>query len=713
MKFLKTALSLILVFSMVMSMSSIGAYAEESSESSYVPTNPYVLNYSSDNVIEGYEDFDVPRFYYSPYRINIKVWNDRTDRIQTWDWCTASVLNMINTSKIGTVANPTGPYASIPVYCVDAFTDGVKGYEYRRVNLEDSKYFSDVVSGRVRAIYMNSFPYIDDMSAITQAVNEWIASDEERSNTYAPVQELNHYEVISATQGVIWTITNGSPKGGTGFFGLAPYLGTDDIKGFVGYGEDVDETWYAANCIYNLKGNPRPGASADEDYSQGTSEYTANNILAVARYLESLAPMSPRDTVISEAAFGAADVSYVQETDGTYTAVIEAEVSAEIDDATDNLTLTAVSADLVSEPVDVVNGTNTYELTIRGMAAPAEIVLNIDGVQCAADVFLFDPLNGRDASQTMAGYDSSALPVHAETDPIIPTFILPETGGISVNGVKVWNDSNDKDQIRPESIEVELYADGVKFLTQTVTAGKDGSWSFSFNNLPAVNENQTEIVYTVKEAAVDGYTSEVTGDVGNGFVITNSHTPAPPQIPETPVYPEVEYTSVSVSKVWEGDTAETRPAEITVQLLRDGKPFGTAVKLNDGNQWTHVWNYLIEGYSYSVQEIDVPEGYTSVVAGSDTSYVITNTVIPEDPKEDPVITPEDPDTPAGGMEVDDPLFGLDEDGIPRDYLDIGDPDVPKTADETNMNIWMLIAFLSGMVLAVSAVSERRQKKHNA
>ena len=277
-----------------------------------------------------------------------------------------------------------------------------------------------------------------------------------------------------------------------------------------------------------------------------------------------------------------------------------------------------------------------------------------------------------------------------------------------MNGVKVWNDSNDKDQIRPESIEVELYADGVKVLTQTVTAGADGSWSFSFNRLPAVNDDQTAIVYTVKEVAVEGYTTVVTGDAAAGFVITNSHTPT--STPTKPDEPSVDYVTVSVSKVWVDDDADKRPEEITVQLLKDGKPYRREIVLNEANQWSYEWEYLIEGSEYTVEEVNVPEGYTSDVEQNGTSFVVTNTAEKEEPivPEEPTVTPEDPDVPQGNKEKDDPLYGLDEDGIPRDYLELGDPDVPKTSDNNYAVLWIVMAVLSAAALIGIKLNEKKR-----
>ncbi len=48
------------------------------------------------------------------------------------------------------------------------------------------------------------------------------------------------------------------------------------------------------------------------------------------------------------------------------------------------------------------------------------------------------------------------------------------------------------------SITVKLLANGEEVNSQTVTAGEDGSWNYSFTNLPKFANGQ-EITYTVSE----------------------------------------------------------------------------------------------------------------------------------------------------------------------------------------------------------------------
>lgn len=93
-----------------------------------------------------------------------------------------------------------------------------------------------------------------------------------------------------------------------------------------------------------------------------------------------------------------------------------------------------------------------------------------------------------------------------------------------------------------------------------------------------------------------------------------------------PPHEEEEYdnTMHTVRKIWADDGKE-RPSSIKVQLLKDGKPYGEAVELNDANQWSYVWSKLDKNSKWSVSEISVPDGYTSSVSVTGNTTTITNT----------------------------------------------------------------------------------------
>jgi hypothetical protein len=212
----------------------------------------------------------------------------------------------------------------------------------------------------------------------------------------------------------------------------------------------------------------------------------------------------------------------------------------------------------------------------------------------------------------------------------------------SVSGVKIWDDNNNQDGLRPTSITVKLQSkvgtgdfsdvlgtDG-KPLTTTATASnadKDGNWIYSFEGLPLYSDGKQISYKVVETGTLDGYTASY-----DGTNIINTHTP--------------DTVDVSGTKTWldDDDADGLRPTSITVKLQSrvgtgdfsdvlgtDGKPLTTTATASnadkDGN-----WIYSFTGlpkYSagveiaYQVVEADVPIGYAATY--DDAHINITNT----------------------------------------------------------------------------------------
>ena len=179
---------------------------------------------------------------------------------------------------------------------------------------------------------------------------------------------------------------------------------------------------------------------------------------------------------------------------------------------------------------------------------------------------------------------------------------------VSVEGSKTWDDADNQDGKRPESITVRLFADGTEVTSKIVTA--NDNWSWSFTGLDKYNSG-TEIVYTISEDTVADYTTVV-----DGYNITNTHTP--------------EKISISGSKTWDDASNQDgkRPSSITVRLLAGGTEVASkTVTANDNWKWSFTdldkYNSGTE-IVYTISE-DTVADYTTVVDG----YNITNTHTPE------------------------------------------------------------------------------------
>ncbi len=235
------------------------------------------------------------------------------------------------------------------------------------------------------------------------------------------------------------------------------------------------------------------------------------------------------------------------------------------------------------------NGDQTY--TVRFVNLPA----TDDGGNEISYTFREEDVPGYTADSTIAVPGATITNTHQ-----------PETTTIKVT--KVWDDANDADKLRPESITVHLLADGTE--VSHATLNKEGDWAWSFPDLPVYRDGK-KIEYTVSEDPVDGYETKV-----EGFTVTNTH--------------EVDTIEITVEKVWDDDDNRDgiRPKSVTVHLLADGVEVQT-VKVTEEDEWIYVFKDLPEFKGddeiiYTVTE-DPVEDYETTIEG----FTITNKHEPE------------------------------------------------------------------------------------
>lgn len=129
----------------------------------------------------------------------------------------------------------------------------------------------------------------------------------------------------------------------------------------------------------------------------------------------------------------------------------------------------------------------------------------------------------------------------------------PETVDKTV--VKVWDDANNQDSLRPEKIQVQLYANGKEYGTPVNLSGTEDTWSYTWSGLPKYVDG-AEIVWSVQEINIPyGYAAIYSYD---RWTITNRHTAG--------------ITTRTVTKVWEDNNNPARPSEVTVQLFANAQP---------------------------------------------------------------------------------------------------------------------------------------------
>ena len=153
----------------------------------------------------------------------------------------------------------------------------------------------------------------------------------------------------------------------------------------------------------------------------------------------------------------------------------------------------------------------------------------------------------------------------------------PDQIKTSATVVKVWDDSNNQDGIRPTSLTVTLRKNGEAFDTVELNSGNN--WTATVSNLQAYDADGDSVAYTWTEDGLpEGYSLTKTTTLGTVTTLTNSYTPGK--------------TSATVRIVWQdGNNRDAlRPESVEVTLDQNGQK----VILNEANNWTDTINGLPE-----------------------------------------------------------------------------------------------------------------------
>ncbi|MCD8120378.1 MAG: Cna B-type domain-containing protein [Lachnospiraceae bacterium] len=173
-----------------------------------------------------------------------------------------------------------------------------------------------------------------------------------------------------------------------------------------------------------------------------------------------------------------------------------------------------------------------------------------------------------------------------------------QTKTTEVTAVKVWDDDDNAAGMRPASVKVALYADGVK-QGDSVTLSADTGWSYTWTKLKYYKKGSTskKITYTVVEEEVSGYVqskTSVTDSTGN-LTVTMTNT----------------ITKIPFLKT---DAAGNALAGAVLRIV-DAKENTVAEWTTDGT--AHVVYGLAAG-SYILTEASAPDGYLRAAAVSFT-----------------------------------------------------------------------------------------------
>ena len=204
-----------------------------------------------------------------------------------------------------------------------------------------------------------------------------------------------------------------------------------------------------------------------------------------------------------------------------------------------------VSEDSVDGYTSTVTGTNitnsyTPETTVvkvtKAWVGPktnsVTVHLLADGTDTGKTITLDEAANWTGTFSNLPKYKDGTEIVYTVKEDDIANYTVAITGD-ATTGFTITNTNTEKvdvpvkkEWVGPKAgpVTVHLLADGVD-TGKTVTLSDSNSWTDTFSGLDKYKTDGTEIVYSVKEDEVSGYTSEITGDATTGFTITNTEVP--------------------------------------------------------------------------------------------------------------------------------------------------------------------------------------------
>lgn len=245
----------------------------------------------------------------------------------------------------------------------------------------------------------------------------------------------------------------------------------------------------------------------------------------------------------------------------------------------------------------------------------------------------------------------------------------------SISVKKIWEDSNNKNKKRPNTIKVDLLKNGDRL--EEIELSEGNNWEYTWNSL-RVFENKVKIVYEVKEVTkVDGYetTYKEDGDIVSiiNTLVEEETKPSKPSEPseeEKPTEPEEKPTE---------PPDETTPDESTPEETKPDTPPTPNGGGNGGGGG------------------DTPSDTSPVVDIPDNITPLSNTPVKDMYETFEMLVK------SSVARVNAPINEIDDNETPLIR-------VPGTGDRTNRALWSLLLLSSFSGLAVLLSKAKKKEK---
>ena len=190
-------------------------------------------------------------------------------------------------------------------------------------------------------------------------------------------------------------------------------------------------------------------------------------------------------------------------------------------------------------------------------------------------------------------------PEPSEGDIHLEASHVPERVDIIVN--IVWEDNNDQDRLRPDSVNVEI--SGAEGSEAKDVTGSGNGWKVTFPDQYKYSGGTLNEFSVSGGGGGDAYTTTTVRDNDYEFTIVNKH--------------ETEKISHTPKIVWNDDNNRDgiRPESLTVRITANGSPTDITADVDEGCGWQHTFGDLDTNISgspvnYAFQVIQSVPGYT-------------------------------------------------------------------------------------------------------
>ncbi len=257
-------------------------------------------------------------------------------------------------------------------------------------------------------------------------------------------------------------------------------------------------------------------------------------------------------------------------------------------------------------------------------AVPQVITLPMENENGRMATVNLYPKNIEDKPTVTKTHDETVAELQMKKDAMIgqeiPYIITTKIPAQAKYATAVWTDQMTEGlTLVPTSITVE--GAGLGAGDYTISSDVDaGTFSVVLGptGLEKINNKNAEQTITIKYTAILNDLAVVEVPEANDVMF---HYGNSPDYGNTPIPTEPLDNKITVKKSFA--TGTDKPAEgIEVQLVdaQTGENIGEVVTLNEGNNWTHTWENLVEGNEYKV--VEVSTGYV-VTYGVESVGIIT------------------------------------------------------------------------------------------